>query len=737
MMALQTYPGGVPALLDRATAAHQAGHLKDAETLYQRVLSVDATQFDALRLLALLKYQQGQAAAAHPLIARAVAARPQSIEALSVLLAVLLALDRPEEALAVSDRILSINPRDAETHYNRAVLLARLGRCEDALAGYDQALALRSNDVDALFNRATVLAQLRRYDEALADYGRALALVPGHVEALTNRANVLSKLGHRQEALAGYDQVLSMRPDFVMALNNRAAVLKQLHRHREALASYERALAADRTNFDALYNRGNTLVRLGRHAEGLADLERAHTIRPDDAETLNALMMAYLQTCHWSKAADLFGPLKAHLRDGLDPFTLLALDTTPAEQLACARGEIERTTAVSVRLAAPNKGHVGKRRIAYLSADFHLHPTAWLAAELFELHDRARFEVVGVSFGPDDGSEMRARLCRSFDQFHDVIGRADGEVARLLRDLEVDIAIDLKGHTENKRPGILAHRPAPVQVSYLGYAGTMGADFIDYIIADRIVLPFDQQPFYTEAIVHLPDSYQVNDSKRVIAAQALSRRDAGLPGDALVLCCFNNSFKITRAIFDVWMRILGKVEGGVLWLLQTNDIAAANLRREAQARGIDPHRLVFAPKVALADHLARHALADLVVDTLPYNAHTTTSDALWTGVPVVACLGGTFPGRVAASLLRAVGLPELVTASLEQYEALALSLATDRDRLAAVRRKLAANRLTHPLFDTDRFRRHLEAAYATMWDIWQRGEPPRSFSVSPVAASTA
>ena len=731
---MQGRAGDVLALLNRATAAHQAGNLGEAETLYQRVLSADAAQFDALRLLALLKYQQGQAAAAHPLISRAVAARPQSIEALSVLLAVLLAVERPEEALAVSDRILSINPRDPDTHYNRAVLLTRLGRLEDALAGYDQALALRTNDVAALFNRATVLAQLRRYDEALADYGRALALAPDHVEALTNRANVLSKLGHRQEALAAYDRVLAMRPDFVTALNNRAAVLKQLHRHDEALASYGRALAADPANFDALYNRGNTLVRLNRHAEGLADLERARAMRPDDAETLNALMMAYLQTCHWSKAAGLLGPLKAHLRDGMDPFTLLAVDTSPAEQLACARGEIERSTAVSARLAAPSRKHAGKLRIAYLSADFHLHPTAWLAAELFERHDRARFEVVGVSFGPDDGSEMRARLRQSFDQFHDVIGRADAEVARLLRGLEVDIAIDLKGHTENKRPGILAHRPAPVQVSYLGYPGTMGADFIDYIVADRIVLPFDQQPFYSEAIVHLPDSYQVNDSKRGIAAQAPSRRDAGLPDDAFVLCCFNNSFKIAPAIFDVWMRLLGKVEGGVLWLLQTNDLAAANLRREAQARGIDSDRLVFAPKVALADHLARHALADLVVDTLPYNAHTTTSDALWTGVPVVTCLGGTFPGRVAASLLHAVGLPELVTASLDQYEALVLALAADRERLAAVRRKLAANRLTQALFDTDRFCRHLEAAYGTMWDIWQRGEPPRSFSVPPVAA---
>jgi protein O-GlcNAc transferase len=725
------HPGDVLAMLNRATAAHQAGNLKHAETLYQRVLSADATHFDALRLLALLKCQQGQAAAAHPLISRAAAARPQSIEALSVLLAVLLAVDRPEEALAVSDRILSINPRDADTHYNRAVLLTRLGRSEDALAGYGQALALRTNDVAALFNRATVLARLRRYDEALVDYGRALALAPDHVEALINRANVLSKLGHRQEALAAYDRVLAMRPDSVMAINNRAAVLKQLNRYHEALASYERALAVDPGNFDAHYNRGNTLMRLNRQAEGLAELERARANRPDDAEALNALAISYLHTCHWSKAAGLLGALKDHLWDGMDPFTLLAFDTTPAEQLACARAEIERTAAVSKRFAVRDRKHAARLRIAYLSADFHIHPTAWLAARLFELHDRKRFEIVGVSFGPDDGSDIRTRLIKSFDQFHEVAACADGEVAKLLDDLEVDIAIDLKGHTENKRPGILAYRPAPVQVSYLGFVGTTGADFIDYVIADRIVLPFDRQPFFTERIVHLPDTYWVTDSTLPVPRDAPPRSEMDLPEEAFVLCCFNNSFKITSAIFDIWMRILGKVEGSVLWLLQSNDLAVGNLRREALARGVDPSRLVFAPRVALADHLARLRLAGLVLDTLPYNAHTTTSDALWMGVPVVTCMGSTFPGRVAASLLHAVGLPELVTASLDDYEALAVALATDCDRMAAVRRKLAANRLTQPLFDTDRFRRHLEAAYATMWDIWQRGEPPRSFSVPP------
>jgi predicted O-linked N-acetylglucosamine transferase (SPINDLY family) len=350
-------------------------------------------------------------------------------------------------------------------------------------------------------------------------------------------------------------------------------------------------------------------------------------------------------------------------------------------------------------------------------------------AELFERHDRSRFEIIGVSFGEDDKSKMRKRLVAAFDEFYDVSEKSDEEVATLLHDLQVDIAIDLKGHTQESRPGILAYRPAPIQTSYLGFPGTMGTEFIDYIIADKTVAPFEHQPFYTEKIVHLPDCYQVNDSKRRIAERTPMRQEAGLPETGFVFCCFNNNWKITPDVFGVWMRLLHAVEGSVLWLLGDNESAERNLRKEAQARGIDPARLVFAGRLPLEDHLARHRLADLFLDTLPVNAHTTASDALWAGLPVLTCEGTAFAGRVAASLLNAIGLPELVTHRIEDYEALALRLAKDPCLLEGYRNRLATNRLTHPLFDTDRFRRHLEAAYLQLWEIWQRGEQPRSFAV--------
>jgi Glycosyl transferase family 41 len=332
---------------------------------------------------------------------------------------------------------------------------------------------------------------------------------------------------------------------------------------------------------------------------------------------------------------------------------------------------------------------------------------------------------------------MRARLIAAFDEFHDVRMQSDREVAELIRKREVDIAVDLKGLTQDSRPGILASRPAPVQVTYIGFPGTIGADFIDYVLADPTVLPFDQAPFYPEKIVHLPDCYQVNDRHRQITAAAPARTDAGLPERGFVFCCFNNNWKITPALFDVWMRLLRAVEGSVLWLIRDNEAAAANLRQQAAARGIDPARLVFADHVTLEAHLARHRLADLFLDTLPYNAHTTASDALWTGLPIVTCLGESFSGRVAASLLNTVGLSDLVTANLADYEALAMKLATDPSALGKVRARLAANRSTFPLFDTDRFRRHIEAAYTTMWEIHQRGEAPRSFGVEPIETPTA
>jgi protein O-GlcNAc transferase len=691
-------------LLARAIGCHSNGQLAAAEQYYRQVLDTrpdhcEALHCEALHFLGILRFQQGRHREALDLIAKALQAKPDYPEALYNQGNALAQLERYEEAIASYDRALALEPAAAEAHLNRGNALFKLKRHQEALASFDRALAVRPDYAEALDGRGSVLVELRQYREALASSERALAVNPHAAGALNNRGNALKFLKQYKEALASYDQALAIEANFVDALTNRANVLTDMKRYDEALASHDKALSIEPANIDAYRGAANL-------APWLSDWDRTSRI-----------------------AAALPG-LIALGGASVIPLTLLGYWDDPALQRRCAENYTKELVPIvpSPMWQGAARRH-DKIRVAYLSADFRRHVMAYQLAELFELHDRTHFDVIGVSFGPNDHSDIRSRIVGGFDRFLDAQSMNDHDAAKLLHDLEVDIAVDLMGHTSDSRIGILGYRPAPIQVNYLGYAGTIGASFIDYVIADPVVLPFEQQPFCTEKIVHLPDCYLVNDSKRAIADRVPPRREAGLPEQGFVFCCFNSNYKITRTMFDVWMRLLANVQGSVFWLYATNDRAKNNLRHEAKVRGIDPARLVFTAVVNAEDHLARHALADLFMDTLPYNAHSTASGALWAGLPVLTCRGKSFAGRVGASILHAVGLPELVTDNLADYETLALRLATDASLLGSIRAKLAQNRKTHPLFDTKRFCRHIEAAYARMWDISQRGEPPQSFSV--------
>lgn len=589
---------------------------------------------------------------------------------------VLAAQNRREEALASFDRALTARPGLFEALFNRANLLLELKRPEEALKNYDQVVAARPDFVSGWNNRGTALRNLQRLDEALASFSRAATMAPTHINSLTNVAIVLWDQGRLDEALAAADRALKVGPNSADALYIKANILRDMKRPQEALACFDQTLAANPAHQHAL-------TGAAQMALTLCDWERVEALRPGVLDS----------------AAN--GP------SVIQPFVLLGYSDDAALARRCAENYVRRTVPPRAALAPTRYGH-DRIRLAYLSADFHQHPTARLLVELFERHDRSRFEVTGVAFGPDDGSALRARVIRAFDHFEDVRGRSDADVAQWLKARETDIAIDLNGHTAHARTGIFAFRPAPVQVNYLVYPGTIGADFIDYVLADRIVLPADQQPFFREKILHLPDCYQANDATRLLMP-APSRVEAGLPEKGFVFCCFNASWKITAPVFDIWMRLLSKVGNSVLWLLDGPQ--APNLRREAQTRGIDPARLIFAPRLAPDPHLARHQLADLFLDTLPYNAHTTCSDALWAGVPVVTCYGKSFPGRVAASLVKAIDLPELVTTRTQDYEQLALELAGNPALFKATREKLARSRLNTPLYDSERFRKNIEAAY--------------------------
>ncbi len=546
---------------------------------------------------------------------------------------------------------------------------------------------------------------------------------------------MLSALKRHTEALASYDRALALKPDFAEALNNRAGTLLLLNRHEQALASCEAALAIKPAFAEALHNRGTALSRLGRHEAAIEAFRRALDLNGGLGFAKGALLHSSMHCCDWRTYEDESARVIADVQAGdraVEPFVFLGISDAAQDQLHCAQTWVREQCPPSLTALWTGERYRHDRiRLAYVSTDFREHPMGHLMAGLFEHHDRARFETLAVSLGPDDSSAARTRIEGAFEQFIDVREHSDREVAQLLREREIDIAVDLNGFTTGARPGIFALRPAPVQVNYLGYPGTMGADYIDYLVADKTVIPRELQGCYTEKVVYLPDTYQVNDATRRISERTPTRTEAGLPDRGFVFCSFNNNYKITPAIFGIWMRLLRETPGSVLWLIEGNSAAQINLRREAKERGIAPERLVFAPRVKLEDHLARHRLADLFLDTLPYNAHTTASDALWAGLPVLTCMGTTFAGRVAASLLHAVGLGDLVTHSLAEYESRAFELATDASLLAEAKRRLARNRESYPLFDTDRYRRHIEAAYTQMWERSQSGEPPSGFAVTP------
>ena len=667
---------------------------------------------------------------------------------------------RLEEALESHERAIRAGLNHADAHNNRGVALQELKRYEEALASYERALAARPDDPGALNNRGGVLHALERFDEALASYDRALIGKPHHAEALNNRGVSLHALERFEEALVSYERALVLRRAYPEAHINRGMTLRQLKRFDEALGAYAEALTIAPQSARAWTNQGTLLQELGRHRDALASYERALTLTPD-ADTyrneavaleesarpaeavasykralalepegrflLGACRHSRMQICDWSD----FEVDLARLSTGIAqdrpvtaPFVMLSLLDSPALQRRAA--EIWVGEQCSPRRKLPPLGPYpphDRVRIGYFSADFRNHALAALAGELFETHDHSRFEITAFSLGADVRDEFRARAERAFERFLPVGGLPDHEVAALARRLEIDIAIDLGGYTRHARPRIMALRAAPLQVSWLGYLGTLGGDFMDYLVADAVIVPPECRPYYAEKIAYLP-SYQPNDSKRVIAQKAFTRAELGLPPKGFVFCCFNASYKITPETFSSWMRILAAAPESVLLLLAGDRSAEQNLRRHAAERGIEPSRLIFAAKLPFGEYLARYRAADLFLDTSPYNAGTTASDALWAGLPVLTCPGRAFASRVAASVLTSAGLPELIAADREDYERLAIALAADPSPLERIRRKLAAARSTAPLFDTPACARNLEALFSSMYQRHRAGLPP-------------
>jgi protein O-GlcNAc transferase len=754
-------------VFQNALAMHQRGQLAEAERYYREILKLDADDFDAVHLLGVIFVQRGQFVEGEQLIARALEIDPNEPNALNnrgIALAelkrfdeavasfdkaisqkpdyaeafggrgnALKALKRYDEAIASYDRGISLKPDYAEAFSNRGNAFQELKRLDEAIASYKKAVALKPDYAEAFSNWGVCLEKLKRYGEALANYDKAIALNYHYAEAFSNRGVSLEKLRYFDEALVNYDKAIALKPDYAEAFSNRGGSLQKLKRFEEALANYDKAITLKPALAEAWIGRGDMLAMLKRHEDAVAAYTRILEIDPQRPFMKGILLHQKMSACAWDGMGDLVAEVNRDISSGkssAEPFGWQGLAKSPRSLQRCAElFNVEKYPAKNNGTPPRRLADRIKIRVGYLSGEFRDQATSHLIVGVLEQHDRSRFEIFGFDNGWNDRSDIRGRIEASCLEMIDINRLSDEAAAAAVRDRQIPILVNLNGYFGEERTGVFAERAAPLQVNYLGFPGTLGAPYMDYIIADRCVIPPGHEDFYEEKVVYLPECYQANDDKKEIAPRIFSRAECGLPQQGFVYCCFNNSYKITPEVFDTWMCLLREVSGSVLWLIEDSANAVSNLKQEASKRGVNPDRLVFAPRMPLADHLARHRLADLFLDTLPYNAHTTASDALWAGLPVLTQIGGTFPGRVAASLLQAIGVPELITASQEAYQQLAIELASNSQTLATIKHKLTSNRLAKPLFNTQLFTRRIESAYKRMWSIWQQCESPRSFCV--------
>ena len=624
-----------------------------------------------------------------------------------------------DSANLILKRVLQADLKNLQALQILGLIRASQGNYKEAADFLGKAARINPNDASLQYNLAKALTDSGNNKDAITHHKKAVALAPNNPEAWLSYGKTASNLFRYDDAIAHYDKALSLKPDYAEAALNNGVVMYELKRYDEAIVYAEKALAIKPSFFEAWRNKGSALCELKRYEEGIAHYDKALSLNSVSSWLCGDLLHTKMKMCSWSglpkSLENICGKVMVK-EQVIHPFSLLSLNDDALLHKKSSELYVQSKYPFNPVLGIiPRHPKNQKIRIGYFSADFKIHPVALLIAELFEIHNRVQFEIYAFSLVRAN-DEMRGRLFKAFDHFIDVEALSGLEIAQMTRNLEIDIAVDLTGLTKDSVTEIFSYRAAPIQVNYLGYPGTMGADYIDYIIADKILIPVESQADYSEKVVYLPNSYQVNDRKRLISDRVFTRKELGLPENGFIFCCFNNNFKILPVTFNSWMRILQEVEGSVLWLLQDNSYVVENLKEEAQKQGINPLRLIFAGRMPPSEHLARHRHADLFLDTWPYNAHTTTSDALWTGLPVLTMMGKSFASRVAASLLNAIDLPELITNTQEDYEAMAVDLATKPEKLNTVRKNLLENRLIRPLFNTPLFTKNLEAAYIKMYE---------------------
>lgn len=695
-----------------------AGRSDSARACFTEILSSVPEHSQALHYLGILHAQAGEFGKAVELIGKAVALGPPNAEACGNFGNALRKLDRKAEALAAYDQAITVDPGYVYAYFNRGYLYLELKDWSAALADFDAFVERIPDSADAWNGRGDALSRLKRHEEALSSFERALALAPQSVNVLINRGSALTSLRRYTEAAAVFRQAIGLEPDNYVAHYNLGTVLLQgLMSASDAVVEFDEAIRLRPDYGPSYHNRANAFDELGRYREAIADFNSALRFGSEEASTPGMLMYTRMRICEWDDFSARRAEIVTRTENGervAVAFMMLALTGRLSVQRKIADIVADyyfSNTTVFPPIAKRSRHE--RIRIGYFSADLRNHPVAYLTAELFELHDPAKFEVVVFSFGPYD--ELTRRVNAAVEDYIDARTLTDEDVVELARTLKIDIAVDLGGYTAHNRSSIFAMRVAPIQVSYLGYPGTMGNGMHDYLMADHVLIPAEHEHWYAEKLAFLP-VYQINDSKRQISDRSFSRAELGLPEAGFVFCCFNNTVKFNPEIFDVWARILKAVEGSVLFLLAVGEDAMRNIVREAEARGVSADRIVLGGRLARPEYLARYRACDLFLDTLPFNAGTTASDALWAGLPVLTCMGEAFASRMAGSLLTALKLPELITSTLEDYERVAIELATDATSLSGLRDRLARALRDELLFDTHSVASHIEAAYSMMYE---------------------
>jgi uncharacterized protein (TIGR03032 family) len=721
--------------LNQAAQLGQTGQLDRAATLCQQILQRYPQTAQAWHLLGLCSLQQGQHAVALAHLEKAIALEPNKAEFHNHAGVVHYQLGNFEAGISCYQQALVLQPQSIDTRYNLALGLQKLGRLDEAIQEYRQLIAQQPHHAPALYQLGNIFQQQDRFVEAIAHYRQTIAIQPQHAQAWYSLGVALQAQGEATNALAAYQQALTINPRYAEAHTNLGILYQERGQATQAIARFSQALALKPDYIPALINLGNVRLRLEQLSEAETTYRKVLSLDPNNLNGLDGLLKTLLETCQWSEIEALTRRLWEAFQNQpgeISPYTTLFLPLSAAQQQAIAQ-KIARATEKKVAnlrrhlnftfQKAAGENSQSKIRLGYVSGDFRDHAVAQLMLRLFELHDRQDFEVFAYSLGPDDGSKYRQKLMADCDCFRDISKLTAASSAQQIHQDDIDILIDLAGYTEYACSEIFALRPAPLQINYLGYPGTLGADYIDYIITDPVVTPPALANYFTEQCLYLTDSYQINNNQQPLPGEIPSKASLGLPEDTFVYCCFNKVSKIEPTIFAAWMRILRQVHNSVLWLLEASSEAQKHLTAAAKSVGIAPERLIFASRLPNAQHLKRLQAADLFLDTLYYNAHVTASDALWVGVPLLALPGETFASRVTASLLNAVGLPELITSNLEEYEYMAVHLANHPDELEYLKDKLVKNRLHTPLFDTPRTVRQLEETYRRIWQIYHHSTP--------------